>query len=81
MISIEKKTKIFRIIEKRSQLSILIENKTKFYRISKIFFSQLLILIENKIEFSIVRTNNQQFSNKIEISNDSKKKFDEKHQF
>ena len=72
--SIKKKTKFFRIIEKRSQLSISIENETKFSRILKKKFSQLLILIENEIEFTIARTNNQQFLNKIEISNDSKKK-------
>ena len=73
-ISIEKKTKLFRIIEKRSQLSILIENETKLFRFSKNEFSQLSISIENEIEFTIARTNDQQFSNEIEISNDSKKK-------
>ena len=73
-ISIEKKTKSFRIIEKRSQLSILIENETKFFRILKNEFSQLSISIENEIEFTIARTNDQQFSNETEISNDSKKK-------
>ena len=74
LISIEKKTKFFRIIEKRSQLSISIESETKFLRFSKKKFSQLSISIESEIKFSIARTNDQQFSNEVEISNDLKKK-------
>ena len=73
-ISIEKKAKFFRIIEKRSQLSILIENETKFFRFSKNEFSQLSISIESEIKLTIARTNDQQFLNKVEILNDSKKK-------
>ena len=55
--------------------------KQNFFAFQKKNFSQLSISIENKTEFLIAQIKNQQFWNEIEISNDSKKKFNKKHQF